>query len=51
MDCTAHCASVAPGDGGGARVGKESGGGRERGVLAAARLLAQVAENQYRSGQ
>lgn len=25
MDCTAHCASVAPGDGGGLGAGKESG--------------------------
>lgn len=50
MDCTAHCASVALGVGGGLGAGKEGRGGRERGVLAAARRLAQVAENQYRSG-
>ena len=31
MDCAAHCAPVAPGDGGGPGAGTWSGGGREQG--------------------
>lgn len=51
MDCTACCVSVAPGDSG--RLGAVKGRAkrrREQGVLAAARRLAQVVENQYWSG-
>lgn len=50
MDCAAHCASVALGVSGRLGAGKEGRAEREWGVLAAARRLAQVAENQYRSG-
>lgn len=50
MDCAAYCASVALGVSGRLGAGKEGRAEREWGVLAAARRLAQVAENQYRSG-